>query len=58
MKKILNFLKDERGTESAEWALILGIIVIAAVGAAVGAKASIKTIFTSLTSDLATAATP
>lgn len=56
MKTLLRFLKDERGTESAEWALILGVIVLAAIGAAVTANASMKTIFTNLNTDLANAA--
>ena len=58
MKTLLRFVREERGIESAEWALILGIIVLAAVAAASGAKASMSTIFTSLKTNLATAATP
>ena len=58
MRTSSGFWQDERGIESAEWALILGIIVLAAVAAATGAKASMSTIFTSLASNLSTAATP
>ena len=38
MKTLRRFLRDERGIESAEWALILGIIVLAAVTAATTAE--------------------
>jgi pilus assembly protein Flp/PilA len=40
MKTVLRFLKDERGTETVEWAIIMGIIAVAAVGAisAIGTK--------------------
>ncbi|MFO7965586.1 MAG: Flp family type IVb pilin [Desulfobacterales bacterium] len=32
MKKILNFIKDEQGLETVEYAIILGIIVVATIG--------------------------
>lgn len=56
MKTIRRFLRDERGIESAEWALILGIIVLAAVAAATTAKSSMTKIFTRLNTELGTAA--
>jgi len=31
MKTIRRFLQDERGTETAEWALVLGAIVLVAI---------------------------
>lgn len=39
------FWSDERGIETVEWALILGIIVLVAVAAAVGAKDYMSMIF-------------
>jgi Flp pilus assembly pilin Flp len=56
MKTLRRFWRDERGIESAEWALILGIIVLAAVAAATTANASMKIIFGKLDTDLANAA--
>jgi Flp pilus assembly pilin Flp len=56
MKTLRRFLQDERGIESAEWALILGIIVLTAVVAATGAKDSMKTIFGNLKTELGNAA--
>ncbi len=32
MKTVLRFLKDERGTETVEWAIIIGLIAVAAIG--------------------------
>ena len=31
MKTVLRFLKDERGTETVEWAIVLGLIAVAAI---------------------------
>ena len=31
MKTVLRFLKDERGTETVEWAIIIGIIAVGAI---------------------------
>ncbi len=45
MKSLWNFWKDERGLETAEWALLLGIVVLAGVVAATGARGAIQTIF-------------
>lgn len=56
MKTLRRFLQDERGIESAEWALILGIIVLAAVTAATGAKASMQKVFGNLKTELGNAA--
>jgi Flp pilus assembly pilin Flp len=56
MKTLRRFLQDERGIESAEWALILGIIVLAAVTAATTAKQSMTSIFTKLDTQLGNAA--
>ncbi len=36
MRKMLKrFLSDERGTETVEWAIMIGIIAVAAIGAIV-----------------------
>src|SRR4051794_6872340 len=42
MKRIWSFLKDERGTETLEWGLVCGLIVVGAIIAitAIGPKVS------------------
>jgi Flp pilus assembly pilin Flp len=30
--KVKSFLRDERGTETVEWAIMIGIIAVAAIG--------------------------
>jgi len=57
MKTLWRFWKDERGLETAEWALLLGIVVLAGVMAAVGARGYIITIFTALDNELLEAST-
>ncbi len=57
MKMLWKFLKDERGLETAEWALLLGIVVLTATIAAVAAKPAIKTIFEEMGTELTDAAT-
>lgn len=57
MQTLKRFIRDERGIESVEWALILGIIVLAAVMAAIGAKTAMSTIFGNMEENLQTAAT-
>jgi len=32
MKTVLRFLTDERGTETVEWAIMVGLIAVAAIG--------------------------
>jgi Flp pilus assembly pilin Flp len=34
MRTVLRFLRDERGTETVEWAIVLGIIAVGAIAAA------------------------
>jgi Flp pilus assembly pilin Flp len=51
------FWKDERGLETAEWALLLGLVVLAGTIAALGARDSISSIFQEMRSELATAET-
>jgi Flp pilus assembly pilin Flp len=55
MKSLWNFWKDERGLETAEWALLLGIVVLAGTMAAVGARDAIQNIFTEMKNELNTA---
>ncbi len=56
MKTIRRFLRDEHGTETVEWALVLGIIVLFAIVAALAAQGPLNTIYTELVTDLTTAA--
>lgn len=35
MKSVLRFLRDERGTETVEWAVVLGVITVGAITLAV-----------------------
>ncbi len=55
MKSLWNFWKDERGLETAEWALLLGIVVLAGTAAAVGARPAIQAIFAEMTTELTNA---
>jgi Flp pilus assembly pilin Flp len=57
MKTLLRLLGDERGTESAEWAMILGVIVLAAITAGLGAKPLMRSIYQRLVTDLTNANT-
>jgi Flp pilus assembly pilin Flp len=34
MKTVLRFLRDDRGTETVEWAVVLGIIAVGAIALA------------------------
>jgi Flp pilus assembly pilin Flp len=34
MRTALRFLRDERGTETVEWAIVLGIIAVGAIASA------------------------
>jgi Flp pilus assembly pilin Flp len=56
MKILWRFLKDERGLETAEWALLLGIVVLTATIAAVAARPAIQTIFEEMGTELTDAA--
>ncbi len=35
MKTVLRFLRDQHGTETVEWAIVIGIIAVGAITAAV-----------------------
>ncbi len=50
MKTILRFLKDERGTETVEWAVVLGIIAIGAITTAVALGGHVLNAFTTVES--------
>ncbi len=56
MKMLWRFLKDERGLETAEWALLLGIVVLTATIAATAARPFMQTIFGEMVTELDTAA--
>ena len=46
MKAIWGFLRDERGTETAEWALVLAVIVLVAIATALPLGQAIAAKFT------------
>jgi Flp pilus assembly pilin Flp len=48
MKTVLRFLKDERGTETVEWAIVIGIIAIGAILAAASIGGKVETAFKAL----------
>jgi Flp pilus assembly pilin Flp len=52
MKTVLRFLKDERGTETVEWAVIIGIIATGAIAAATLIGPKVTSIFNNLESQL------
>jgi Flp pilus assembly pilin Flp len=56
MRLLWRFLKDERGLETAEWALLLGIVVLAGTVAAMEARPAIQTIFGTMQTELQDAA--
>ncbi len=57
MRTLGKFWQDERGLETAEWALLLGIVVLTATIAAVAARPHIQTIFGQMETELRDAAT-
>jgi len=53
MRKMLKkFLSDEKGTETVEWAIMIGIIAVAAIGAIVAIGAWVVSKFQTLSSNL------
>jgi Flp pilus assembly pilin Flp len=56
MKILWRFLKDERGLETAEWALLLGIVVLTATIAAVEARPFMQAIYGEMVTELSEAA--
>lgn len=56
MKALKKFLKDEQGTETVEWAIIIGLIAVASIGLIVTIGQWVNTKFAALNTGLA--ATP
>jgi pilus assembly protein Flp/PilA len=47
-EKIMRFIKEEEGTETVEWAIIIGLIAVAAIGTILGIGAWVNGKFSSL----------
>ncbi len=58
MKSLWKFWKDERGLETAEWALLLGIVVLAGTVFAMEARPAIQNIFGTMAQELQDAQPP
>lgn len=56
MKLMQNFLRDEQGQDLIEYTLLLAFVCLAAAGLFIGAGKSINTIWTTASTDLASAA--
>jgi Flp pilus assembly pilin Flp len=52
MKKIWNFIKEEDGLETVEYAIIAGLIVVGTIATILSIGTWVKTQFTSLQSGL------
>jgi pilus assembly protein Flp/PilA len=48
MEKIKRFLMEEEGTETVEWAIIIGLIAVASIATIVGIGTWVSGKFTSL----------
>ena len=48
MKTVLRFLRDERGTETVEWAIMIGLIAVGAIGLAAVIGGDVTRAFTGL----------
>ena len=56
---VRRFLTDERGTETVEWAIMIGLIAVASIGLILGIGLWVQAKFSALHSGLAsTADTP
>ena len=55
MKKIWNFIKDEDGLETVEYAIILGLIVAGTIGLVVWLGGWVNSQFTAVQSEIGTA---
>jgi Flp pilus assembly pilin Flp len=55
---IMNFVREEEGTELVEWGLIAGLIIVVAAGLFVTIGGNLNTIFGALDDQVATAAAP
>ena len=49
---IMNFIREEEGTELVEWGLIAGLIIVVAAAIFVGIGTDLNTIFTNLATNL------
>jgi len=54
MKRFLNFLKSEDGPTATEYAVMLALIIIVALGAITGLGTTVDTIFTNVDNGLPT----
>ena len=52
MRTVLNFIRDERGGEVLEYALIVGLIVVAAIAAVTSVGTKVLAKWTSLDSSI------
>jgi Flp pilus assembly pilin Flp len=52
MKTVLRFLRDEQGTETVEWAIIMGLIAVTAIVTIRSIGTKVKQKFTDLDSGL------
>ena len=52
MKTMLKFLKDERGTETVEWAIIIGLIAVGAILTAGVIGSKVNNSFTGLNANM------
>jgi len=52
MKALKRFLRDERGTETVEWAIMIGIIAVAAIAAIIAIGGWVNDQFTALATEL------
>jgi len=52
MRNVLNFIRDERGGEVLEYALIVGLIVVAAIAAVTSVGTKVLAKWTSLDSSI------
>ena len=53
MKTVREFLREEKGTETVEWAIMIGIIAVAAIATIVSIGGWVQTQFTTLNNGLA-----
>ena len=53
MKKVMEFIKDDRGLETVEYAIIAGLIVVGTIGLIASIGGWVNTKFTQLDTGLA-----
>ena len=56
LNTVRSFVRNEEGQDLLEYALLVALIAIVAIGAVQAAGGSVKTIFQTIADDLATAA--